>query len=202
MVAAMEIGMAAALGAVCDARLAPRRVAVDLLTAVAFAVVVTVRGLDQDLLLELPLAAALVALAAIDIEQRRLPNRIVYPLAAWGAVATILVQDGGLPERLAFAAAAFVLLLVPALARPGSIGMGDVKLSGTMGLYLGPAVAPALVVAFLGGAVAGAAIGLREGAAARKKTVPFGPFMALGGLVALLAGPELIELYEEVIMTG
>jgi leader peptidase (prepilin peptidase) / N-methyltransferase len=202
MVAAMEIGMAAALGAVCGARLAPRRVAVDLLTAVAFAVVVTVRGLDQDLLLELPLAAALVALAAIDIEQRRLPNRIVYPLAAWGAVATILVQDGGLPERLAFAAAAFVLLLVPALARPGSIGMGDVKLSGTMGLYLGPAVAPALVVAFLGGAVAGAAIGLREGAAARKKTVPFGPFMALGGLVALLAGPELIELYEEVIMTG
>jgi leader peptidase (prepilin peptidase) / N-methyltransferase len=202
MVATVEIGIAGALGAVCGGHLVPRRVAVPLLTAVAFAAVVAVRGLDEGLLLELPLAAALVALAAIDVEQRRLPNRVVYPLAAWGAVAAILVEDGALPERLPAAAAAFVLLLVPALARPGSIGMGDVKLAGTMGLYLGPAVVPALAVALLGGAVAGAGMMLREGAAARRRTIPFGPFLALGGLVALLAGPELIELYEEAFMTG
>jgi len=202
MVATVEIGIAGALGAVCGGHLVPRRVAARLLTAVAFAAVVAVRGLDEGLLLELPLAAALVALAAIDVEQRRLPNRVVYPLAAWGAVAAILLRDGALAERLAAAAAAFVLLLVPALARPGSIGMGDVKLAGTMGLYLGPGVAPALAVAFLGGAVAGAGMALRGSATARKKTIPFGPFLALGGLVALLAGPELIELYEEAFMTG
>jgi leader peptidase (prepilin peptidase)/N-methyltransferase len=202
MVAAVEIGMAAALGAVCGARLAPRHVAVALLTAVAFGAVVAVRGVDEDLLLELPFAAALVALAAIDVEQRRLPNRVVYPLAAWGIVGAILVQHDALAGRLTAAAAAFVLLLVPALARPGSIGMGDVKLAGTMGLYLGPAVAPALLVAFLGGALAGAGMVLREGAAARKKTLPFGPFLALGGLVALLAGPELIEFFEDAFVAG
>jgi leader peptidase (prepilin peptidase) / N-methyltransferase len=202
MVAAVEIGMAAALGAVCGARLAPRHVAVALLTDVAFGAVVAVRGVDEDLLLELPFVAALVALAAIDLEERRLPNRVVYPLAAWGIVGAILVQHDALTGRLAAAAAAFVLLLVPALARPGSIGLGDVKLAGTMGLYLGPAVAPALLLAFLGGALAGAGMVLREGVAARKKTLPFGPLLALGGLVALLAGPELIELYADAFLTG
>jgi leader peptidase (prepilin peptidase)/N-methyltransferase len=202
MVAALHIGMAAALGAVSGARLAPRHVAVVLLTAVAFGAVVAVRGIDQDLLLELPFVAALVALAAIDVEERRLPNRVVYPLAAWGVVGAILVKHDALGGRLPAAAAAFVLLLVPALARPGSIGMGDVKLAGTMGLYLGPAVAPALLLAFLGGALAGARMALREGAAARKKTLPFGPCLALGGFVALLAGPELIQRYEDAFLTG
>jgi leader peptidase (prepilin peptidase) / N-methyltransferase len=202
MVAAVEIGMAAALGAVCGARLGPRHVAVALLTAVAFGAVVAVRDIDEDLLIELPFAAALVVLAAIDVEQRRLPNRVVYPLAVWGIVGAILVQQDALAGRLAAAAAALVLLLVPALARPGSIGMGDVKLAGTMGLHLGPAVAPALLLAFLGGALAGAGMVLREGAGARKKTLPFGPFLALGGFVALVAGPELIELYEDAFLTG
>jgi leader peptidase (prepilin peptidase)/N-methyltransferase len=202
MVAALHIGMAAALGAVSGARLAPRHVAVVLLTAVAFGAVVAVRGIDQDLLLELPFVAALVALAAIDVEERRLPNRVVYPLAAWGVVGAILVKHDALGGRLPAAAAAFVLLLVPALARPGSIGMGDVKLAGTMGLYLGPAVAPALLLAFLGGALAGTGMVLRDGAGARKKTLAFGPFLALGGCVPLVAGPGLIGLYEDAFLTG
>jgi leader peptidase (prepilin peptidase)/N-methyltransferase len=201
MAAAVEIGLAAVLGAVCGARLAPRHAAVALLTAVAFATVVAVRGFDQDLLLELPLAAALIALAAIDLDERRLPNRVVYPLAAWGLVAAMLVKDDARPGHLAAAAAALVLLLVPALARPDSIGMGDIKLAAAMGLYLGPAVAPALLVAFLAGALAGAGIVLRRGAAARKRTLPFGPFLAFGGLVALLAGPELLAAYEGAFLT-
>jgi leader peptidase (prepilin peptidase)/N-methyltransferase len=140
---------------------------------------------DRDLLLALPFATALVALAAIDLAHRRLPNRIVYPLALWGIVAAFLVR-GAFPERLAAAAAAFGVLLLPALASPGSIGMGDVKLAGAMGLYLGPAVASALLVAFLGGGLVGAWMLIRGGAAARKRTLPLGPFLALGGLVALL----------------
>jgi leader peptidase (prepilin peptidase)/N-methyltransferase len=70
-----------------------------------------------------------------------------------------------------------------------------VKLAGVMGLYLGASVAPALLTAFLLGSVVGVALMVRHGAGARKKGVPFAPFMALGGLVGLLAGPELIDLY-------
>jgi leader peptidase (prepilin peptidase)/N-methyltransferase len=73
--------------------------------------------------------------------------------------------------------------------------MGDVKLAGVMGLYLGASVAPALLVAFLAGTLAGLGVIAREGRGARKKGVPFAPFLALGGLVGLLAGPELIDLY-------
>jgi len=78
--------------------------------------------------------------------------------------------------------------------------MGDVKLAGAMGLYLGVSVIPALFAAFLTGTVVGVAIMAREGAAARKKGVPFGPFLALGGLLAVLAGPEVIDLYQETFL--
>ena len=71
-----------------------------------------------------------------------------------------------------------------------------VKLAGAMGIYLGASVIPALLVAFLTGSVVGIAILAREGAAARKKAIPFGVFLALGGIVGVLAGPELIDLYE------
>jgi leader peptidase (prepilin peptidase)/N-methyltransferase len=74
--------------------------------------------------------------------------------------------------------------------------MGDVKLAGAMGLYLGASVIPALLVAFLSGSVVGIVIIAREGAAGRKKAVPFGVFLALGGIVGVLAGPELIDFYE------
>jgi leader peptidase (prepilin peptidase)/N-methyltransferase len=73
--------------------------------------------------------------------------------------------------------------------------MGDVKLAAVMGLYLERAVAPALLVGFLAGALVGVGLMLREGAAARKLGVPFGPFLALGGIVGLLAGNELIDWY-------
>jgi leader peptidase (prepilin peptidase)/N-methyltransferase len=77
------------------------------------------------------------------------------------------------------------------------MGMGDVKLAGAMGVYLGLSVIPALLIAFLAGSIVGLAMIAREGASARKKAVPFGVFLALGGIVALLAGPELIELYRD-----
>ena len=86
-----------------------------------------------------------------------------------------------------------------ALAYPAGMGMGDVKLAGVMGLYLGLSVIPALFIAFLAGTVVGLVIMAREGTGARKKGVPFGPFLALGGIVAVLAGPELIDLYENAV---
>jgi leader peptidase (prepilin peptidase) / N-methyltransferase len=181
----------------CKAAISPRYPAVELLTAVAFAAVVLVGGLDDDLVLELPFVAALIALAGIDYDHKLLPNRIVYPLAVWGLVATILVDRDDLVEHLVAGAGAFLFLFLAVLAYPRGMGMGDVKLAGAMGLYLGVSVIPALLIAFLSGSIVGIVILAREGAAARKKAVPFGIFLALGGIVAVLAGPELVDLYED-----
>ena len=179
----------------CGVRISPRYPAVELLTALAFAAVVAVNGFDDDLLLELPFVAALIALAAIDLDHRLLPNKIVYPLAAYGVLATLLVDRADLVENLVAGAGAFTFLFLAVLAYPRGMGMGDVKLAGAMGLYLGLSIIPALLIAFLAGSIVGLAMIAREGASARKKAVPFGVFLALGGIVALLAGPELIELY-------
>jgi leader peptidase (prepilin peptidase) / N-methyltransferase len=180
----------------CGTPISPRYPLVELLTALVFAAVVAVRGFDDDLVLELPFVATLIALAAIDFDHRLLPNKIVYPLAAYGVIATVLVDRDDLVENLAAGAGAFLFLLAAVLAYPRGMGMGDVKLGGAMGLFLGLSVIPALLVAFLSGSVIGVAIIAREGAAARKKAVPFGVFLALGGIVGVLAGPELVDLYE------
>jgi leader peptidase (prepilin peptidase)/N-methyltransferase len=147
------------------------------------------------IVLYLPFLAALVVLAAIDFDRRLLPNRIVYPLAAWGVVAMLLLERDQVVEHLTAAAGAFLFLYLAALAHPAGMGMGDVKLAGVLGLYLGVAVIPALLVALVGGTLAGVALVLREGAAALKRTLPFGVFLAVGAFVGVLAGGELIELY-------
>jgi leader peptidase (prepilin peptidase) / N-methyltransferase len=180
----------------CGAPISPRYPVVELLTALVFAAVVLVRGFDDDLVLELPFVAALIALAGIDLDHKLLPNRIVYPMAAYGVIATLLVDRGDLVEHLVAGAGAFTFLLVAALAYPRGMGMGDVKLAGAMGLYLGVAVIPALLTAFLTGSIVGIAMIAREGAAARKKAVPFGVFLAIGGLVGVLAGTELVDVYK------
>jgi leader peptidase (prepilin peptidase)/N-methyltransferase len=180
----------------CGTAISPRYPLVEVATAAAFVAVALARGVDDDLLLELPFAATLVAVAVIDLEHRIVPNRIVVPAAVFAIAAAALVDRGQLPELLIAGAAAFGALLAAALAYPAGMGMGDVKLAGVMGLYLGVAVAPALLAAFAAGAAVGLAILAREGSEARKRAVPFAPFLALGGLIGLLAGPELVDLYQ------
>src|SRR5215207_3021335 len=180
----------------CGAPISPRYPLVELITAVVFAAVVAAQGFDSDLVLELPFVAALIALAAIDFDHKLRPNKIVYPLAVYGVIATVLVDRDDLLENLIAGAAAFGFLLAAVVAYPRGMGMGDVKLAGAMGLYLGLSVIPALRVAFLSGSLVGVIILAREGSAGRKKAVPFGIFLALGGIVGVLAGPELIDLYE------
>jgi leader peptidase (prepilin peptidase)/N-methyltransferase len=93
------------------------------------------------------------------------------------------------------AAAGGGFLLAAAVVYPRGMGMGDVKLAAVMGLYLGRAVAPALLVALAAGASYGLVLIARDGAAARKRAIPFGPFLALGGVVGLLAGEPLVDAY-------
>jgi leader peptidase (prepilin peptidase) / N-methyltransferase len=181
----------------CGAPISPRYPAVELLTAVTFAAVVAVRGFDNDLVLELPFVACLIALAGIDFDHRLLPNKMVYPMAVYGLVATAIVDTDALVEHLIAGAGGFLFLFIAVLAYPRGMGMGDVKLAGAMGLYLGLSLIPAMLIAFLTGSAVGIGMMAREGVQARKKAVPFGVFLALGGIVAVLAGPELVELYED-----
>jgi leader peptidase (prepilin peptidase) / N-methyltransferase len=150
---------------------------------------------DTAPVLAVPLVALLLALAAIDLRRRIVPNRIVAPAATWAVVAGAVTEPAASTARLAAGAVAFGALLALAWGSHGGIGMGDVKLAGVMGLFLGPAVAPALLAAFLAGSLAGAGVLLRHGAGARKQSLPFVPFLALGGLVGLFWGDDLTAFY-------
>ena len=111
-------------------------------------------------------------------------------------VAIVAATDpGSLPERAIAAGGAGGAFFLAALAYPRGMGLGDVKLAAVMGLFLGRNVVPAIFVALLSGALVGLAIVARHGAGARKKAIPFGPFLALGGVVGLLAGDQLLDLY-------
>ena len=109
----------------------------------------------------------------------------------------LLVTDpSSLTEHLIAAVAAGGFLFIALLAYPGGMGMGDVKLAFVMGLFLGRNVAPALLAGFLAGSIVGGAIMAKKGVKAGRKTkVPFGPFLALGGLVGLFFGDAIVEWY-------
>jgi leader peptidase (prepilin peptidase) / N-methyltransferase len=181
----------------CGAAISVRYPVVELLTAAAFVGIALTRGVDDDLVAELPFAAMLIAVAGIDLEHKIIPNKILLPAAVYGLVAEAFVRTGDLPELLIAGAAGFLFLFLAALAYPAGMGMGDVKLAGVMGLYLGKSLAPAMLVAFLAGTLVGLAIIARGGGEGRKTGVPFGPFLAFGGIVGLLVGPELVDLYSD-----
>jgi leader peptidase (prepilin peptidase) / N-methyltransferase len=180
----------------CEHSISPRYPLTEALTGALFATVVIARGATGAVWLDLIFVAALVAITRIDLEHRIIPNRIVGPLAIAALVLTAVFEPHQLPERLIAGAAAGGFLLIALLAYPGGMGMGDVKLAGVMGLVLGSAVAPALLVALVAGTIAGIAVMARHGVArGRRMTIPFGPFLALGAVAGLFAGPSLVHAY-------
>jgi leader peptidase (prepilin peptidase)/N-methyltransferase len=159
------------------------------------ATVLVLWGDGGEIALGLVFVTMLVAITLTDLERRIIPNKILVVAAVLGAAIAALVDPGSLPERAIAATAAGGLLFLAALAYPRGMGLGDVKLAATMGLFLGRNVAPAILVALLAGSLVGLAMIARDGAAARKKAIPFGPFLALGGVVGLLAGDQLVDWY-------
>ena len=148
-----------------------------------------------EIALGLVFVTMLVAITLTDLERGIIPNKILLVAAILGIAIVAVTDPGSLPERAIAAAAAGGLLLLAALAYPRGMGLGDVKLAATMGLFLGRDVAPAILVALLVGSLVGLAMIARHGAAARKRAIPFGPFLALGGVVGLFAGDELVDWY-------
>jgi leader peptidase (prepilin peptidase)/N-methyltransferase len=180
----------------CERPISPRYPLTEALTGALFAAVVIARGANRTTWLGLIFVVALVAITRIDLEHQIIPNRILAPLAVAALVLTAVFEPHQLPERLIAGAAAGGFLLVAALAYPGGMGMGDVKLAAVMGLVLGRAVAPALLVALLAGTIVGIGVMARHGVKEGRRTkVPFGPFLALGGIVGLFAGRALVGAY-------
>jgi leader peptidase (prepilin peptidase)/N-methyltransferase len=136
---------------------------------------------------------ALVTVSATDVERRIIPNRIVLPAAAVVLVARTMLHPS--VEWAAAGLGAALFLLVAALAYPGGMGMGDVKLALLLGVALGRSVPVALMVGMVSALVPSVVLFARHGSAARKMRIPFGPFLALGGVVALFAGTSLLHVY-------
>jgi leader peptidase (prepilin peptidase) / N-methyltransferase len=180
----------------CHEPISARYPIVEATSAVLAVAVVLVKHTTADRVLGLVLVAILIPVALIDLDQRIIPNRITLPAALLAIAIGLALKPSGVPEQLIAGAAAGGFLLVFAVAYPKGMGMGDVKLAGVLGLYLGRSVGVAILVSVLVGAVVGAAVmarvGVQEG---RKTAVPFGPFLALGGVVALLVGPAIVHWY-------
>jgi leader peptidase (prepilin peptidase) / N-methyltransferase len=180
----------------CSARISRRYPLVEALTAGLCAGAVLAHPAAAGLTLSVALILLLVPAALIDLEHRIIPNRLTAAGAVIALALGTALDPAGEPERLIAGAGAGGVLLIAALAYPGGMGMGDVKLAGVMGLFLGRAVAAAVMIALIAGVVVGALVIARKGARAGRKTaVPFGPFLALGGLVSVFAGQDLVSLY-------
>jgi leader peptidase (prepilin peptidase)/N-methyltransferase len=139
--------------------------------------------------LDVSLVALLGVVTVRDLRTRLIPDSALAASLAVVLPVCLLSDPDGMPVRIAAGLAAAGFLLAAALIRPDGMGLGDVKLAGVLGVYLGPAVAEAMLVAFAAGSVAGLALLVRHGWSARGRTIPFAPFLAIGALFALAAQP-------------
>jgi leader peptidase (prepilin peptidase) / N-methyltransferase len=194
----------------CKAPISPRYMVVEATTAALF-VVVTLRIAHLDLSAALPaylyLVAAGLALAVIDLDHKRLPDKIVLPsygvVAVLLTVASIVTGDWWALARAAIGMAAlFGFYFAIAFAYPAGMGFGDVKLAGVLGGLLAYLSWSALLVGAFAGFALGSVIGVAAmavGKAGRKTALPFGPFMIAGALVAIFVATPIASAYLDLV---
>jgi leader peptidase (prepilin peptidase) / N-methyltransferase len=177
----------------CRAPIGLRYPAVEFLTAALAAACVLAFGPTVKALAAAIFCAALVTISATDIERMIVPNRVVLPAAA----AVLALQLAWHPSLVWPAAGlgAALFLFIAALMYPKGMGMGDVKLALLLGVGVGRSVPIALMAGMIVALVPSAVMIARHGVAARKQAIPFAPFLALGGLVALFAGSPMLDWY-------
>jgi leader peptidase (prepilin peptidase)/N-methyltransferase len=180
----------------CGEPISVRYPIVEAVTALLCAAVVVAEGPHAVALLGIALVLVLVPITLIDLEVRLIPN-VLTIAGSLVALAILGATDPGkIPGHLIAAAAAGGLLFAIVFVYPRGMGMGDAKLVGMLGLFLGRSVGVALFAGFLLGSVVGVAIMARVGVASgRKKAIPFGPYLALGGLFAYFAGDAIVDWY-------
>jgi leader peptidase (prepilin peptidase)/N-methyltransferase len=176
-------------------RKATSRTVVMLVSAIACGAAGWRFGATRELIPGLVLAFALVGISSIDLRYRIIPDRITLPLAVAGLVLAAALRPSDLPELLLAAFAAGFFLLVAALLSPSGMGMGDVKLAFVLGLFVGRSVVIAVIIGLIGPVVPMILLLPRYGTRVRKLHLALGPFLALGGMVALLFGEDIISWY-------
>jgi leader peptidase (prepilin peptidase) / N-methyltransferase len=167
--------------------------AVELITALLIAGCVLAFGLTWDAVVAAFFCSVLVAVSAIDLEHRIIPNRIVVPATVIILVANTVLHPS--PQWILGGLAAFTFLFVTALVYPAGMGMGDVKLAGLMGVALGKTVGVALFAGMFAGVLPSLVLFARHGVKARKMKIPFGPFLAIGAIVGLFWGDAILDAY-------
>ena len=180
----------------CKEPISVRYPLVEAGTGLLCALVVVAKGADGDAVIGIVLVLLLVPITLIDLDHRIIPNKITYPGFVLGVALIAVLDTDSLVEHLIASAAAGGFLFVAWFLYPRGMGLGDVKLAFVLGIYLGRAVAPAMFTALIAGSLIGALIIARVGAEKGRKTaIPFGPYLALGGLVGLFAGDAIVDWY-------
>ena len=179
----------------CSAPISLRYPIVELTTALLVAACFWRFGLSGDAFVAAFFCAVLVALSAIDVERRILPDRIVLPSTVVVLVAQVALHPDRTVEWSAAGLGASLFLFAALVAYPKGMGMGDVKLALLLGVMLGWEVAVGLMVGMLAALVLGVVLIARNGMGARKTAIPFGPFLAFGSIVALFAGEQILSAY-------
>jgi leader peptidase (prepilin peptidase)/N-methyltransferase len=177
----------------CGARIGLVYPAVEIAAGLLVAACVLAFGLTFYAAIAAFFCCVLVAISAIDIEHRIVPDRIVLPSTLIVLTAQ-LVRDPSLEWPLAAFLAAFSLLIA-AVVYPAGMGMGDVKLAMLLGAMLGRLVGVGLMLGMFAALVPSVYLLARHGSAARKMGIPFAPFLALGALIALFTGHTLLNAY-------
>jgi leader peptidase (prepilin peptidase)/N-methyltransferase len=177
----------------CGVQIPWRYPIVEATTAALIAGCVLAWGLSWRTAVAAFFCGTLVAVSATDVERRIIPNRIVLPAAVVVLIAQTVLHPS--VEWIAAALGASLFLLLAALAYPAGMGMGDVKLALLLGAALGRTVPVAMLIGMVAAIVPSAVLFARHGVAARKMAIPFGPFLAFGGVVGLFAGNALLDLY-------
>ncbi len=181
----------------CGEPISPRYILAELTLGALFAATYLILGDDEvaELVLGLILCFVLVVITLTDLDLRIIPNKVVLA----GSIVAVAISAIWLPEtldtRAISAAIAGGFMFLVALAYPRGMGMGDAKLVGMMGLFIGRAIAPATLIGFFLGALVGVAMIARQGSAARKSKIPFGPFLAIGGVIGLWFGDDMVQWY-------
>ncbi len=181
----------------CRASVSIRYPLTELVTGALAALAIATVGANLRGAAAAVMLVALVPVVIIDLEHKLIPDLIVLPATVAALALGILSRPDRwwVPVASALGASGFLLILH--LAKPGGMGLGDVKLALLLGAVLGAGVIPALAVAFLAGSILGVGMMIRGGASARKMAIPFGPFLAAGAFVALWWGTPVLSWYRD-----
>jgi len=181
----------------CANPISARYPLLEAVTALLWVAVVAAKWGDAAaMVLGIVLVTLMVAVVPIDLDHRLILNKLTYPAAVLAPIIGLLLDPGFVPEQLIAGVAAGGFFLVAAHVYPAGMWLGDVKLAAVMGVYLGRGVDHALFVALIAGVVVGLVVIARQGRErGRKVQVPFGPFLALGAVLAIFVGEDLVDSY-------